>query len=391
MTNLNQFSIPDCIFVDSASSTQKPQCVLDAMTEFDTLHYANVHRGLYERSEYATQAYEKARETVAKLINADQKELIFTSGTTDAINAITKMIVPLLAKHPNKRTIAVSAIEHHANLVPWQQFAKQHDCKLIFIEYDDTYHISLEDAKEKLTDDVLVFAFTHCSNVFGTIQPVQELCTIAKDKNILTVIDGAQAAPHMPVDVKTIDCDFYAFSSHKLCGPTGIGALYGKYSVLEHCVPFRFGGNMILEVTYDTSSWNSIPQRFEAGTPPITQAIGFSAAVDFIQPQLAELQLHEKELTRVCLEQLNKLEEVTVFPTDTGIISFTVKGIHPHDVAGELAKKNICIRGGHHCAMPLMKRISPTGTARISFYIYNSLDQIDPIINAIKETITLFS
>ncbi|HLP79336.1 MAG TPA: SufS family cysteine desulfurase [Acidobacteriota bacterium] len=382
------------VYLDHAASSQKPKIVLSAMDSFYRSSYANVHRGLYKLSEDATTQFEFSRQKIAHFIGARSEEIIFTSGTTDGINKLALSILSLLPY--GRRKILLTELEHHANIVPWQQFAKRHGFTIDFVRITNDFQLDMEDAKRKLDDSVALFAFSHVSNVLGTIQDVTKLCRMAKDKFIVTVVDGAQAVAHMPVDVYAIGCDFYVFSGHKLCGPTGIGVLYGRKQLLEKLPPFFYGGHMIQTVSKTDATWAGIPARFEAGTAPIVEAIGLAAAVGYLQTiGLDDIHSWEQQLSLYAREQLMTVKGLRFYcgPAHKciGIISFTLDGVHAHDIASLLGNDSICVRAGHHCAMPLSTVIGVNSTARVSFHHETTTQMVDQLVDSLKKIVALFA
>lgn len=382
------------IYLDNAATSQKPSVVIDALTNHYTTSNANIHRGIHKLSELATLAYEKAHQKVADFIGAHPEEIIFTKGTTESINLIAHSLGKQFKKGDE---IVISIMEHHSNLVPWQQLAKEKELILKFITITSNYHLDMNHARELITQKTRLVSITHMSNVLGTINPVKELATLAHKQGALLVIDGAQAIPHLPINVKELDCDFYAFSAHKMYGPTGLGVLYGKQEHLNNMQPYQYGGDMIKEVTQTDTTWNDLPWKFEAGTPAIAEAAGLTAAIDYLQKINREHLIdYEEQLTQYTIEKLKTIKEVTIIgPADThnrgSVISFTVKGIHAHDLATILDRHGIAIRGGHHCAMPLMKHLDIQGSARASLSFYNTFEEIDHLINAIKKAQDIFT
>ncbi|MAF99445.1 MAG: cysteine desulfurase [Nanoarchaeota archaeon] len=377
------------VYLDNSSTTQKPNQVIQVINNFYKTMNANVHRGIYKLSDNATRAYQNARKTVASFINADEDELIFTSGTTQSLNMLARMI-PL--KEGDE--ILLTEMEHHSNIVPWQEVAKVKRCTVKFIPLKD-YELDMDKAKELITEKTKVIAVTHMSNVLGTINPIKELAQLAHEVNALFVVDAAQSVAHLPIDVKELDCDFLAFSAHKMYGPTGIGALYGKKELLETMNPSVFGGGMINQVTKENSSFTNSPLKFEAGTPNIAGAIGFAAAVKYLEELgIEKIKEKENELSSYALEKLKDIPNLNIIgPTNNRglVFSFTLDGIHPHDTAEILDKQNIAVRGGHHCAMPLMKALQLIGTTRISLGIYNSKEDIDKLIQTIPQVQEVFA
>jgi len=382
------------VFLDSSSSSQKPRQVINAITKYYEEENANVHRGIYKLSETATEKFEKSREKIAKFINAFNEEIIFTKGATESLNLLAYCLCDTLQKGDE---IVLTEIEHHSNLVPWQQIAKSKGLKLKYIKMKKDFTIDLEDAKEKITNKTKIVSVTHCSNVLGTVIDVKQIAKIAHEKSAVLVVDGAQAIAHMKVDVKDIDADFYAFSGHKMFGPTGIGILYGKHNLLQKMKPFNYGGGMITEVTFEDAKFMEIPYKFEAGTPDISGAIGLGDAVDYINSVgIENINKYLEILTRYTihkLEQVNGLKIIGPISPEKNrgpVISFVVDGIHPHDMATILDKQNIAVRAGHHCAMPLMSLLGISGTTRASLQIYNSKEDIDKLVEGIKNAKRIF-
>jgi cysteine desulfurase/selenocysteine lyase len=386
---------PNLVYLDNASTTQTSQIVLDAMNEYYTTNRANIHRGIYNLSTEATKKYEEARNKIAKFINAEPDEIIFTSGTTHGLNLLAYTLN--FSKGDN---IVLTRLEHHANLIPWQTVAKCTGAELRFIELTPEHEIDLQSAKKPIDKNTKLVSFTALSNTLGTKVNVEKIVQHAKKVNAITIVDAAQLVSHEPIDVKKIDCDFLVFSGHKMYGPTGIGVLYGKKDLLEKLDPFFYGGDMVNEVSYETATWADAPQKFEGGTPNIAGAIGLGAAVDFIQEIGWEtIQKNERELTEYLFSKLPKFVNIIASPRLGGvgvgehhnsIISFTIDRVHPHDIAEILNRYNIAIRAGHHCTMPLMKYLGITGTARISLGMYNTKEDIDKLIEGIKKIKKVF-
>lgn len=383
------------IYLDSAATSQKPQCVIDAEREFYERYNANVHRGAYLIAEEATTAYEAAREKVAKFINAPSKDcIVFTRGTTEAINLVAYSWGWANLREGDE--ILLTEMEHHSNIVPWQLIAERTGAKIKVVPITDDALLDMEAFDRLLTERVKIVAVTHVSNVLGTINPVQEICRKAHEVGAVVLVDGAQAAPHLPVDVQAIDCDFYALSGHKMCGPTGSGALYGRKELLEAMPPFLGGGEMIRTVTFERTTFNDVPYKFEAGTPAIAQAIGLGAAVDYLTKiGMERIRAHEVELVAYALEKLREVDSIAIYgaaPPEQrgGVIAFNIGDIHPHDLATFLDAHGICIRAGHHCAQPLMRRLGVAATARASFYLYNTPDEIDALVEALHQAAKFF-
>lgn len=383
------------VYLDSAATSQKPQQVIDAITHYYKTYNSNVHRGVHTLGTKATEAYEAAREKVRKFINAESvEEIIFTRGTTTAINTVASSYGRAFLKPEDE--IVLTCMEHHSNLIPWQQAAKFTGARLKYIPLQADGTIDLEDVKATITDRTKIVAITHVSNVLGTVNPIKEIAAIAHRHGAVVVVDGAQSTPHKKVDVRDLDCDFYAFSGHKMCGPTGIGVLYGKRRWLEQMEPVEFGGEMIDTVGLYESTWKELPWKFEGGTPIIADAIGLGAAIDFLEEVgLEEIERHERALIRYTMEQLETIEGLEWYgPKDPdrrgGVIAFNLSGVHAHDVATVLDAYGIAIRAGHHCAQPLMKWLGVTATGRASFYLYNTFEDVDRFIEGLRKAKEFF-
>ncbi|MBI4308215.1 MAG: cysteine desulfurase [Chloroflexi bacterium] len=378
------------VYLDNAATTQKPWCVIDALTRYYERSNANVHRAVHALSEEATAAYEEARLKVKEFVNAEAPEcIVFVRNTTEAINLVAhawgrKYVGP-------GDEILLTEMEHHSNLVPWQLLAQAKGAHLKFIPITPDYTLDMERLDVLLTGRTKIVSVTHMSNVLGTINPVVEIARAAHQAGARVLVDGAQAAPHMPVDVQALGCDFYAFSGHKMLGPTGIGVLYGKRDLLEAMDTFLGGGDMIRQVWPDHSTWNDVPAKFEAGTPNIADAIGLGAAIDYLRGLgMERVREHEVALTQYALDALFALEAVTVYGPSVvrirgGAVSFNYQDIHPHDLGTVLDREGVAIRAGHHCAQPLMRRLNVAATARASFYIYNTAQEVDILIEALKK------
>lgn len=384
------------VYLDSAASSQKPRAVIDTMNVYYETYNANVHRGVYEISEEATAAMEKARVKVAHFINARQgKQVIFTRNTTESINLVA--ISWGGANIARGDLIVLTEMEHHSNLVPWQLLAQRTGARLEFVPVTDDGLLRLDIYEELLRQQPKLVAFTHVSNVLGTINPAQDMIAQAHAVGAVVLLDAAQSVPHLPVDVQALDIDFLCFSSHKMLGPTGIGVLYGKRDLLEAMPPFMGGGDMIRTVGLRQSTWNDLPWKFEAGTPAIAEAIGFGAAVDYLKALGMERVLqHEQELTRYAMEQLQAVPGLTIYGPEAskrgGVISFTLGDIHPHDLASILDQQvGVAVRAGHHCAQPLMERFGLSATARASFYVYTIKEEIDILAQGLQQAIQIFS
>ena len=383
-------------FLDSAASSQKPSAVLDAMDQFARTSYANIHRGAYTLSEEATRAYERARKNVAKFINArSAREVIFTRNTTESINLVAWTWADVNLRAGG--AIVLTEMEHHSNIVPWQLAAQRSGAQVYYTPITDegeldlaAYDALLEQHKPKLV------ALTQMSNVLGTLTPLPELIAKAHAVGALFLVDGAQGAPHLPVDVRALDCDFYAFSGHKMLGPSGIGVLWGRAALLEAMPPFLGGGDMIREVTLAGTTYNDLPWKYEAGTPAIIEAIGLGAAVDYLRHlDMEQVRAHEHALTLYALERLRAIPGLTIFgpPAERrgGVISFTLGDIHAHDLATLLDREGVAVRAGHHCAQPLMERMQVAATARASFYVYTTSAEIDTLAEALERARAIFA
>lgn len=378
-------------YLDNAATSQKPKQVIRALTHYYEFDNANVHRGVHTLAARATDAFESARAKVAKFIHAREvAEIIFTRGTTSAINLVVDSYGNANIEAGDE--IVISYLEHHSNLIPWQQLAKRKGAVLKYIELEEDGTISIEQAEKTITEKTKIVALAHVSNVLGTITPIKEIAALAHKVGAVILVDGAQAVPHMEVDVVNLDADFYAFSGHKMMAPTGIGALYGKRELLDKMEPFEFGGEMIDFVELYDSTWKELPWKFEAGTPIIGGAIALGAAIDYLtEIGIDTIHAYEQELVSYAIEQMSKLEGITIYgPTDAskrcGLVTFNIEGAHPHDVATILDEDGVAIRAGHHCAQPLMKWLDVSSTARASFYIYNTKEEIDALIEGLKLT-----
>lgn len=383
------------VYLDNAASTQKPKAVLDKIRAYYETSNANVHRGVHTLSDRATTQYEQSRETVRAFINAKETaEVIFTRGTTTSLNWVAKNLG--LKQLTENDEILLSYMEHHSNIIPWQEIAKATGATLRYIELTEDGRLDMEDARAKISNKTKILSITHISNVLGVVNPIKELADLVHEQDGFIVVDGAQAIPHMPVDVQELDADFYAFSGHKMCGPTGIGVLYGKRKHLEAIEPVEFGGEMIQVVDLYDSTWAELPQKFEAGTPNIAGAIGLAAAMDYLQDiGMENIYRHEQELVAYVLDKLKDIDGISIYgPTEaslrSGVITFNIDGVHPHDVATAMDMEGVAIRAGHHCAQPLMKYINQPATARASFYLYNTTADGDKFIEAIQKTKEFF-
>lgn len=379
------------VYLDSAATSQKPKCVLDALSTFYTTSNSNVHRGIYTMAEEATAAFEETRDRVAKFLGGvDRRGVIFTRGTTESINLVGCAWARRSLKPGDE--ILTTGMEHHSNLVPWILMARDTGATLRHIPVEDDGTLGLDNLDELLTEKTRLVSVVHVSNVLGTVNPVAEIARRAHAVGAMILVDGAQSAPHMPLNMKDLDCDFFAFSAHKMLGPTGVGVLYGRPEILEKLEPFHGGGEMIEEVHLDRATWRDIPWKFEAGTPNIADVIAFKAAIDYLESLgMDKVKAHETELTRYALERFSKLGFLKIFgkwglEDRCGVISFFDPFIHPHDQATILDGKGICVRAGHHCAQPLMRRFSVAATSRASFSVYNDRDDIDALIEGLHET-----
>ncbi|MFI3558454.1 cysteine desulfurase [Staphylococcus pseudintermedius] len=382
-------------YLDSTATSQKPKQVIDALSDYYERYNSNVHRGVHTLGSLATDGYEGARETVRRFIHAKYfEEIIFTRGTTAAINMIAHSYGD--ANVGESDEIVVTQMEHHANLVPWQQLAKRQGATLKFIPMAEDGTITLEAVRETVSERTKIVAIAHVSNVLGTINDIKAIAEIAHEHGAIISVDGAQSVPHMKVDVQDLNVDFYSFSGHKMLGPTGIGVLYGKREHLNQMEPTEFGGDMIDFVDLYDSTWTDLPTKFEAGTPLIAQAIGLQAAIEYIESiGFDAIHEHEQALTTYAYEQMSQIEGIDIYGPSkdkrAGIITFNLKDVHPHDVATALDTEGVAVRAGHHCAQPLMKWLNVSSTARASFYIYNTKEDIDQLVEGLKQTKEFFS
>jgi cysteine desulfurase/selenocysteine lyase len=384
------------VYLDNASTTQKPNQVIDAINDFYRNHNANIHRAVYALAEEATELYEKTRDKVANFINVkDRVEIIFVRGTTEAINLIA---YAWGRDHLKKDDIIVTTeYEHHSNIVPWQLLTQEKGAKLEYIGMNDNGELNLDDLDKYLsTGKVKLVTFSLVSNVLGTISDAETIISKCKAAGVLTLVDGAQAVPHMKVDIEKLGCDFFAFSGHKMLGPTGIGILWVRKSILETMNPFHGGGDMIREVHKYETTWNDLPYKFEAGTPNIADVVGFGAAIDYLSNiGMDAIRQHEIELTSYAIEKLSQVKGLHIYGTKDiskrgGVISFNFADVHPHDVAQIIDEEGIAIRSGHHCAQVLMERLNVAATSRASFYIYNTKEEIDALINSLNKVARIF-
>jgi cysteine desulfurase/selenocysteine lyase len=381
------------VYLDNAATTQKPQVVIDALTRYYSEYNANVHRGVHELSEIASEAYENARRKIAAFLNApDERHIIFTRNATESINLVAYAFGRSQIGRGDE--VLISAMEHHSNIVPWQLLCEERGARLRVAPIDDRGELILEEFEALVGGRTKLVAIAHMSNALGTINPVDEIIRIAHARGVPVLLDGSQAAYHMPVDVQALDCDFYAATGHKLYGPTGIGILYGKVSYLESMPPFLGGGDMISSVTFERSTWNTLPHKFEAGTPDISGAIGLGVAIDYIQATgLSLVAEHEQGLLAYGTEALSSIDGVRLIGTarkKASILSFVVEGIHPHDVGTIVDREGIAIRTGHHCAQPVMDRFGVPATARASLAMYNTREDIDALVRALARVREVF-
>jgi len=391
---LNKLDFPTIkngiVYLDSGASSLKPVQVLDAMDTYYRDYGVNIHRGVYSLSYQATQKYEEARQNIADYINAKYEEVIFTRGASSALNLVASSYG---MEHVNEGDeIIVTELEHHSSLLPWQNVAKVKKAKLVYIPLDPEGRITLENFKSVVSEKTKVLAITYVSNVLGYITPLKEITEHAHKNNIIVTVDAAQAIPHHKIDVQDLDCDFLSFSGHKMCGPSGIGVLFGKKELLNKMTPVEFGGDMNDNVDLFDASFKDTPFRFETGTMPIAEAIGLSAAVDYLKAVEFDILEHELKLKKYAMEKLSKITGVTVYNpnSDTGIIAFNIDGVHPHDAASVFDQNNICLRAGHHCAQLVIKWLGVLATLRATFYIYNTIEDVDKFIESVIESRDFF-
>jgi len=382
------------VYLDNAASSQMPRQVIDRLVRYQTTQHANIHRAVHALSEIATAEYEEARRKLARFINArEEREVIFTSGTTEAVN---------LAMHGYGRKfigagdeIILTTLEHHSNIVPWQMLAEEKGARIRVVPINDAGELLIDDYEKLFNEHTKFVGVTHVSNALGSVTPVKRIIAFAHARGVPVLVDGAQAVPHMKVDVQDLDCDFYAFSGHKVCGPTGIGVLYGKAALLERMQPFKGGGDMILSVTFEKTTYNAIPQKFEAGTPPIAAAIGFGAAIDYLSGiGMDAIAAHEHDLLDYATEQVKRMPGVRIIGTaadKAAVLSFALDGVHPHDVGTLLNQDGVAVRTGHHCAQPVMQRFKVPATARASFAFYNTMAEVDALVAGIRDVQKVFS
>ncbi|MTD31781.1 cysteine desulfurase [Planomicrobium sp. YIM 101495] len=377
------------VYLDSAATSQKPVQVIEAMKAYYELDNSNVHRGVHTLGNRATEKYEGAREKVRNFINArSTEEVIFLRGTTTAINLVAQSYGRANVEEGDE--IVITYMEHHSNIIPWQQLAKERGAVLKYIELEEDGTISLEQVRAAITERTKIVSMVYVSNVLGTMNPVKEVAEIAHQHGAVMVVDGAQAAPHLKIDVQELNCDFFAFSGHKMVGPTGIGVLYGKKELLNAMEPVEFGGEMIDFVGLYDSTWKELPWKFEGGTPIIAGAVGLGAAIDFLtEVGLNNIERHEHEMAAYAMDRMSTIEGLNIYgPADpeqrAGIVTFNLDGVHPHDLATVLDMHGVAVRAGHHCAQPLMKWLDVTATARASFYLYNSEADVDRLVDGLR-------
>lgn len=382
------------VYLDSAASSQKPTAVIEAMNTYYRQTHSNVHRGIHRLSEAATSAYEGARQRIAQFINApDAKQVIYVRNATEGFNLVAYSWGR--ANIGAGDEILLTEMEHHANLVPWQLLAEETGATIRYLPFRADGTLDLSRLSDFLTEKTKLFSFTAVSNVFGTINPTKELVQAAHAVGALAMVDAAQAVPHMPLDVQDLDCDFLAFSGHKMCGPTGIGILYGKRELLERMPPFMGGGDMIRRVTFNGSTWNELPWKFEAGTPSIAEGIGLGAAVDYLNTiGMENVHAYEQFITNYALEALSEVKDVKVLGPSVsqkaGVAAFTLRKVHPHDIAELLDKDGIAVRAGHHCAMPLHHKLGINASARASFYVHTTTQEIDKLVESLHHVRKIF-
>jgi cysteine desulfurase/selenocysteine lyase len=391
-----EFDGEQLVYLDNAATTQTPEPVVETIADYYRETNANIHRGLHQLSQEASVAYEQAHDRLAEFVGASggREELVFTRNTTESENLVA-YAWGLDELGPGDRVVTTE-MEHHSSLVTWQQIAKRTGADVEYIRVDETGHLDMEHAKELITDDTEMVSAVHVSNTLGTINPVTELSELAHDHGALSFIDGAQSVPTMPVDVEDIGADFYAFSGHKMAGPTGIGCLYGRRDLLAEMEPFNYGGEMIRRVTYEDATWNEVPWKFEAGTPAIAQGIALATAADYLDDiGMERIERHERDLAQYALERFEEFDDIEVFGPGAGeprggLVAFDVDGVHAHDLSEVLNDYAIAVRAGHHCTQPLHDKFGVTATARASFYIYNTRAEIDALVAAIDDARQLF-
>ena len=376
------------VYLDNAATTQKPLCVIERERDYYLHENSNIHRGVHYLSQKATEAYEHARQTVADFINAKEaREIIFTRGTTESLNLLATSFEHGIIEKGDK--VLVTAMEHHSNLVPWQQMVQRHQGQLLVVPMDDHGVLNLEQYEKLLKEGPKVVSIAHISNVLGTINPVKQMTAMAHQYSIPVVIDGAQSIAHHPIDVQDIDCEFFVFSGHKMYAPMGIGGLYGKAEWLEKLPPYQFGGEMVDTVRFEKTTFNVLPYKFEAGTPNVGAALGLETAIQFLQGlNRAEVEAHETQLLQSAIQQLSEIEGIRFIgqaEQRSGLVSFIIEGVHPYDLGTIIDKMGVAVRTGHHCAEPVMTRFGIPGTVRASFALYNTLEEVETFVNAVKK------
>ncbi|MBE9912491.1 cysteine desulfurase [Paenibacillus donghaensis] len=377
------------VYLDSAATSQKPLAVIEALQHYYEYDNANVHRGVHTLGSRATDAYEGAREKVAKFIHAKStKEIVFTRGTTTSLNMVASSYARSILSEGDE--IVLTPMEHHSNLIPWQQAAKATGAVLKYVKLQEDGSVTLSEVEKVITDKTKIVAMAYVSNVMGVVNPVKEIAALAHRHGAIMVVDGAQSTPHMKVDMQDLDCDFYTLSGHKMCGPTGIGVLYGKQALLEEMEPVEFGGEMIDDVGLYESTWKELPWKFEGGTPIIAGAVGLGAAIDFLESiGMDAIEAHEHELASYAVSRLSEIDGLKLYgPRErkVGLVTFNLGDVHPHDVATVLDASGVAIRAGHHCCQPLMRWLEASATARASFYLYNTKEDVDRLISALIQT-----
>ncbi|MEC7395845.1 MAG: cysteine desulfurase [Pseudomonadota bacterium] len=381
-------------FLDNGASAQKPRQVIDAMRSVYETEYANVHRGAYQLSERATERYEGARDIVQRFLNAkSRQEIVFAKNVTEVINLVAYSYARCVLEPGDE--VIITDMEHHSNIVPWQLMRDERGLVLKYVSCTDDGEFRIEDLAKLITPKTKLISLTHVSNVMGTVVPIKEVAKLAHEHGAKLMVDGAQAVMHMPVDVQDLDCDFYAFTGHKIYGPSGIGVLYGKAELLDAMPPFLGGGDMILSVTMEKSTWAALPAKFEAGTPPIAQAIGLGAALEYVSGiGLEGIAAHEIDLLNYATQQLSSIDGLRIIgtaPNKTSVISFTMDGAHPHDISTIIDQAGVCVRAGHHCAQPLMERMGVPATTRASFGMYNTREEADTLVAALGNVREIFN
>ena len=383
------------VYLDNAATTQKPLCVIERERDYYLHENCNIHRGVHYLSQKATEAYEHARQTIADFVHAKEaREIIFTRGTTESLNLLATSFEHLLLSTPNSQLkVLVTAMEHHSNLVPWQQMVQRHQGQLLVVPMDDKGVLDLEQYEKLLKEGPKVVSIAHISNVLGTINPIKEMIAMAHQYGIPVVVDGAQSIAHHPIDVQDLDCDFFVFSGHKMYAPMGIGGLFGKAEWLEKLPPYQFGGEMVDTVSFEKTTFNVLPYKFEAGTPNVGAALGLETAVQFMQGlDRMEVEAHESQLLQSAIEKLSEIDGIRFVGEAahrSGLVSFIIDGIHPYDLGTIIDKMGVAVRTGHHCAEPVMTRFGIPGTVRASFAMYNTMEEVEVFVNAVKKAATM--